>query len=134
MEAVPDLAMFHFAHLKRRTAGLLCGTVLFMGGCGSSLESTVTGTLTHGGKAVPLAQIVFHPAAGGPLPYAVTEDDGSYSVLTASDEGLKAGAYSVVVQAMAPGVSLPDVYGSVATSPLKYEIKPGKNVFDIDLK
>lgn len=134
--AVPDsvMRMRVKSTFSCRTVCVLCTGMLLLIGCSGSLESTVTGTLTYNGQPVDLAQIVFHPAEGGPLPYAVTSDDGGYQVMTASQGGLKAGNYTAVVQSMKSDVALPKTYGSVATSTLKYEIKPGKNVIDIDLK
>jgi hypothetical protein len=134
MKEATDSTLCDFSHLACRLASLLCAGLLLVSGCSDSLESTISGTLTNDGQPVPLAQIVFHPIAGGPLPYAVTSDDGSYNVITAAQTGLEAGEYIAVVEAMKPDVSLPKMYGSVATSPLKYQIKPGKNVIDISLK
>jgi hypothetical protein len=126
--------MFHSASFNRLTAGLLSAAFMMISGCGGRSEATVSGILTQGGKPVPFAEIVFHPAAGGPLPYGVSLQDGSYEIMTGSTTGLATGSYVVVVQAASPEVSVPKVYGSVATSTLKYEIKPGKNVIDIELK
>ncbi len=116
------------------TVSLICSLFCVLAGCGNSLESTVTGTLTYGGKPVPFAEMVFHPMEGGPLPYGVSMEDGSYEIMSATTTGLKAGNYIVVVQSPSPEVSVPKTYGSVATSNLKYEVKPGKNVIDIALK
>jgi hypothetical protein len=121
-------------HLVLRNVALLCGLLLLVGGCGESPESTVTGTLTLGGKSIPFAEIVFHPTAGGPLPYGVSLDDGSYEIMSGKTTGLNTGTYVVVVQGSSPEFSVPKTYGSVATSSLKYEVKPGKNVINIELK
>jgi hypothetical protein len=133
MEA-SDTSRSWSANFSRFMLVLLCGLVLVLAGCSDSLESTVSGTLTYGGKAVPFAEIVFHPLDGGPLPYGVSMEDGSYEIMSATTTGLKAGNYIVVVQATSSEVSVPKTYGSVATSTLKYEVKPGKNVINLDLK
>ena len=51
-------------------------------GCGSSLESTVSGTVTYASKPVPNAIVSFQGKSGGPGAYAMTNEAGEYSLRT----------------------------------------------------
>jgi hypothetical protein len=56
----------------------------------------VTGTVTHGGKPVAEAAVVFQPVAGGPSPAGQTDASGKYSLTTfVGGDGAPAGEYKV---------------------------------------
>ena len=102
-------------------------------GCGSSLESTVSGTISYAGKPVPNAIVTFQGKSGGPGAYAMTNDTGEYSLRTGSNYGVLVGTYRASLQPP-QGFELPAKYGSVRTSELEFEVKEGANVFDMTLE
>ena len=102
-------------------------------GCGSSLESTVSGTISYAGKPVPNAIVTFQGKSGGPGAYAMTNDAGEYSLRTGSNYGVLVGTYRASLQPP-QGFELPAKYGSVRTSELEFEVKEGANVFDMTLE
>jgi hypothetical protein len=129
---------------------LLVGA-LVMAGCGSA-RGTVTGKVTMGGKAVPLAMVTFHgkDSQGKDVQRnATTGLDGSYHVT-----GVPAGDMTVTVENVnsaanisvpppkgldikagdpIPPTAIPKKYLALTTSPLKYTVKAGSQDFPIDL-
>lgn len=108
---------------------------------------TVTGKVTLDGKPVPKANIQFYPAEGGRASYAVSEDDGSYTLIYKGDvEGAKVGQHIVSVSTAGDSVGEPgdEDYkpGKEETIPEKYrgeselkkEVKAGANEINLDLK
>ncbi len=120
--------------------------LLAVGLCGCSGGSaTVSGKVTAEGKEVTAGTIVLSPVAGAdkPLPgkpgMADVRPDGSYSLaLEAGASGL-ANQFSVrftpppvqSTAATANDVVIP--FLGMAPKPAEVEIKPGKNVIDIEL-
>ena len=104
-----------------------------LAGCGSSLESTVSGTVTYAGKPVPDAIVSFHGKSGGAGAYGMTNESGEYSLRTGSNRGVLQGTYLASLQPP-EGFNLPVKYGSVRTSELEFEVKQGANVIDITLE
>ena len=111
-------------------AGLFVSAIV---GCGSSLESTVSGIISYAGKPVPNAIVTFQGKSGGPGAYAMTNDTGEYSLRTGSNYGVLVGTYRASLQPP-QGFELPAKYGSVRTSELEFEVKEGANVFDMTLE
>jgi hypothetical protein len=62
-------------------------------GCSFSLESKVVGTVTYAGKPVPNAIVSFQGKSGGPGTYAMTNEEGEYSLRTGSNQGVIVGTY-----------------------------------------
>ena len=110
-----------------------CCLMVATGGCGSGLESSVTGTITYAGKPVPNAIISFQDKSGGAGAYAMTNESGEYSLRTGSNQGALQGTYRACLQPP-QGFELPAKYGSVRTSELEFEVKEGANVIDITLE
>jgi hypothetical protein len=106
---------------------------MLSGGCGDSLESTVTGTVSYQQKPVPFALMNFHYQGRGPMAYTMTAEDGSYELYTGSKMGLVAGKYRVAIESPS-GMELPKKYSAIDTSELEYDVKEGSNVIDIELK
>jgi hypothetical protein len=113
-------------------------------GCGKH-ESSITGAVTVDGKPLTRGTVTFHPKAGGAAAYARIDADGSYTVKTGDQEGLKAGDYvATVVATAAPGpgqseaamgkLIIPARYGTIEQSKLEYTITAGSNKIDITLK
>jgi hypothetical protein len=126
----------------------LAALFVFHIGCrGSSMESEVSGTVTLDGKEVGPGTIVFAPEnAGGTPATGSVESNGSYSLQTSRESGLKAGAYRVAVSIREmpqnvkrgdrppPGKSLiPEKYEDDRNSGLKYDVAPGRNNIKIEL-
>ena len=136
---------------------LLC--LLGCYGCSTNYMKTesVKGKVTLDGVPVEGATIDFRPLAEeGDPGYATSDSDGNYTLQTlkgAPDKGTTPGEYSVTVlkdeqvetgrmidvgygkkaPVLASKPLLPKVYRDPKTSPLKYTVKKGKNVYDIEL-
>jgi len=84
-----------------RVRALQLGLVMLLGSvCGCSEKMpTVSGLVTIDGKPVPEGMISFQPVSGGAIAVARISPDGSYSVKTGSDAGLKPGEYKIAVSA-----------------------------------
>ncbi len=122
--------------------------VLAAGGCGKS-TGTISGKVLYQGKPLPGGYVNF--TSEGAIPATKTssiQEDGSYSV-----SGMPVGPAKISVQGLAarrlaalPGqgekdsqpqqkeVFVPPQYGNTDTSGLKYEVKSGKQPYDIELK
>src|SRR4051794_12907774 len=124
--------------------GLLPLALLPLVGCGE-LPSSVGGTVTVNGQALERGNVVFHPAAGGPLAYGEVRAGGAYTLRTATTQGLQPGDYLVTVTAhkevpppekhMAPGFVLltPARYADPQKSKLRVTVKPGGNTLNLEL-
>ena len=127
----------------------MCGVALAVGsGCNrSSLESQVSGNVSLDGKQIGPGIIVFAPAGKGTPAMGPIEHGGSYSMSTSHEAGLSAGKYKIGVSIREvptnvkrgdrppPGKSLiPEKYEDSATSGLEFDVAPGSNTIDIELK
>lgn len=128
---------------------LLPSLMLGMSGCGGAFDSSAHGVVTLNGNPVPRGMVSFHPVSGGPAVYASIESDGSYSLFTGREEGLPSGEYVVSVTANeapateqsskggppSPGKAItPAKYRMKETSGLKFNVQPGKNTINLELK
>lgn len=120
-----------------------------LAGCSkTSLEAEVSGVVTLDGNKIGPGMIVFAPAAsqGKPATGSI-ENDGSYKLVTSRESGLATGAYKVAVsiREMPQNVKrgdrpplgkslIPEKYQEGSTSGLEYQVKPGKNTINIELK
>jgi len=138
---------------------IVAAVALVAGGCSrSSGLVPVTGTVTYKGQPVPGATVVFMGSENTRPATAVTQADGSYSLMTLDAKGAMPGSYTAIVtKTDAPSASgeppsmeeaakqvnrpppppkdlLPAKYSDAARSPLKFEVKAGqKNHFDLQL-
>jgi len=133
--------------------GLLCAAVVLAAGCAKKDKDSVSGKVTLGGQ--PVAGIVTFAYDKSEIS-APTTADGSY-IFTAPPPGqvkvtvkplpgAGAGALAPPPKggpdmpsmpagtASGQGVPPPAKYGSPATSDLSYEVKAGKQTYNIDLK
>jgi hypothetical protein len=136
-----------------RPAGVIVAAVfaLAVGGCGSPLDSSVTGTITMDGKPLELGNgtctVSFYPEAGGPAAQARVAPDGTYALKTGSTQGIRSGKYTVTVVATGPSpkpapgsppmpgpLLTPTRYGTKQRSDLRFTIEPGTNRIDIPMK
>jgi hypothetical protein len=135
---------------RRRLLGPWAGILLVAGlslfsGCGRSgpRQWPTTGCILLQGKPVAGA-IQFRNTAAGVDLVIPLDAEGKYAVATASGPGLPEGEYSVAIMprqhlpvgavSVAPIKSpIPQKYRQLATSQLVMTVKPGPNVFNIDL-
>jgi hypothetical protein len=120
----------------------------FASGCGgSSQESQVSGNVSLDGKQIGPGIIVFAPVENGTPAIGPIEHDGSYRMSTSHEVGLSAGKYKVGISIrevpknvkrgdrLPPGkLLIPQKYEDSTTSGLEYDVVPGSNTIDIELK
>src|SRR5262249_31936680 len=108
-----------------------------------------SGKVTIGGQPLASAMITFHPEKEGNTGQAASDPDGSYVLNTyGTQDGAVVGRHTVTVERYLPPMptqpggklpsakaSVPKKYTRPETSPLKVEVKPGKNnVIDLALE
>jgi len=146
-------------HARNAAFLIAAAAVLAAAGCThSSGLVPVSGKVTYKGQPVAGATIVFMGGESTRPATAVSQPDGSYSLMTLDAKGVVPGEYMVVVtKTDAPPVTaeppsmeeaaksanrpplppkelLPSKYGDPTKTPLKFEVKPGqKNRFDLQL-
>ena len=129
-------------------------------GCGtnrSSADAIVQGTVTIDGVLAPRGQVTFHPVATGPVATGPIHGDGSFSLrigqgdMANPDESkINSGEYVATVVVNEPADKSATVgeggpplagkrltaikYALKETSGLKFTVKPGRNVFPIELE
>jgi hypothetical protein len=128
---------------------LLCGMVVgFAAGCSrSSQESQVSGNVSLDGKQIGPGIIVFAPVGDGTPAIGPIDRDGSYSMSTSHEVGLSTGKYKVGISIrevpanvkrgdrLPPGkLLIPEKYEDSATSGLEFDVAPGSNTIDIELR
>lgn len=125
---------------------------LMASGCGGSKTGTVSGKVRLNGEPVPGGYVNFFPegGAGSSAKTSPIREDGSYSV-----SGVPVGPAKISVQGIAGSAALPNVtppkgmeiprsdrktvnipamYSTTDMSGLKWDVKPGQQEFNIDLK
>jgi hypothetical protein len=126
----------------------LAMALITLAGCGGAYDSTVAGIVTLDGDAVPKGAVLFAPQSAGSSAYGMIQDDGSYALYTGREEGLPPGKYVVTVSANESagtaskdggpppmGKALtPEWYRDPATSGLTFDVTPGDNEIDLELK
>ncbi|MBN1911786.1 MAG: hypothetical protein JW818_18745 [Pirellulales bacterium] len=123
-------------------------------GCGSKLPystATVEGTVTYQSKPLTEGRVVFHPEQGTPGPAAVgvIQPDGSFRIKTVDHEGVALGWHRVTVNCSSgviqkndqhgselkiPPSKIPAKYAVAEESPLRFEVKEGRNEWPIVLE
>lgn len=126
----------------------MCVATLACVGCGGA-ESTVSGVVTLDGTPVDLGDVTFYPAQTGKGQAASGDitSGGEYTIQAGQTGGLPAGEYLVRVVSRGeptphpqggpptPGKSLlPPRYGDASTSGLRFEVQPGSNEINLELK
>jgi hypothetical protein len=131
-----------FPRLRPVAGGVVLLTVLALAGCGGKQMGTVSGKVTYGGKAVTSGEVQFIESTKGSGASGKLDENGAYTL----NGQLEAGTYTVFVQpptpeqlppgqkpkAVAP-FTVPIRYQTPSTSPVKKEVKAGKNDIPIDL-
>jgi len=108
-------------------------------GCGRSdlpELGRVQGTVTLDGKPLSGAAVGFYPLSGGRQALSIIDEDGKYE-LTFVDgvDGAQTGANEVTVfwpDDTVPTAPIPAKYNQ--NSELTFDVKPGKNTFDIQME
>jgi hypothetical protein len=135
--------------LRYEVAFALLGSVLL--GCGGSGETlhSVSGKVTFQGTPVVAGAIRFSNPQTGIDMTADLHPDGTYQVVMARGAGLPEGLYQVAVlpsyvdlpigPVLQPGKApehpdIPPKYRQPATSNLTLTVKPGGNLFDVDMQ
>lgn len=146
------------------TAALGVVILLLSSGCGgdSSIAglAPVTGKVTLDGQPLVGAQVVFVPSPSdkGRVCSSATDSNGNYQLVTNTDKGALPGNYKVIVNYLAkpdgtPVTSteegmdltqleasgavkqiLPPRYSDQQQTELSFEVKSGKNEYNIDMK
>jgi hypothetical protein len=140
-------------------ASLVCVVAGCGEGVGISGLAPVQGKVTLDGQPLSGAQVVFVPVdPAGRASVGATDGDGNYEIVTNTDKGAMPGSYRVAVsylvrpdgspitsveegmdatQLEASGQAkqgLPTRYSDPLQTELKFEVKPGKNEYNIDMK
>jgi hypothetical protein len=119
-------------------------TALLVAGCTQSNSlrlATVTGVVTYRGKPLDHGTVVFTPQAGTAGPQAVGEVDssGRFRMRTAGRDGAAVGKHIVTVhcrRVVTPEEArrlvigellIPPKYANEVDSPLRFEVKEGRN-------
>ena len=143
----PDLSFFSLRLCVTPFLFFAVAICLTLTGCGNSLGSSVTGTVSLDGKPLATGGVSFHPEGGGPVATARILEDGSFALKTGQQHSLPAGDYRVTVMAVEvvppkskyhvpmPGKQLVPVrYGDLKQTDLRASVKPGSNVVALELK
>ena len=146
------------SHYRRATyAACVCGLMALainsVCGCnGSSLPlAPVTGTVAYKGQSLEHGMVVFIPEQGTPGPQAVgtIQSDGTFRIHTLQSDGAAVGWHTVLVHCrdsapreQSPGIPpassskplIPRQYSVEAETPLRFEVKEGRNAYAIALE
>lgn len=131
----------------------LAWPLLFTAGCGeSSVElAPVRGVVTYDGKQLPSfkhAAVVFTPEGGRPAKGIISAQDGGFELSTyATGDGARIGRHAVAISATVddpsaetedkyPGIRsvIPEKFSNRDTSGLSFDVKPGSNVIQLQLR
>jgi hypothetical protein len=140
-----------------------CGLVIVLDGCGGAERppmGRVSGKVTYKGQPVTSGSVIFTPvqgtgAAGGRVATGNIQPDGSYALTTFdTGDGAALGQYVVTVEArgqttmtgppidpktkrpmyVPPKSTIPEKYGSLDKTPLRYTVESGSKTIDLELK
>ncbi len=134
----------------RQTAVAIVAAFGLAAGCSSSLDSSVSGTVTLDGKPLEIGNgtctVSFYPEEGGAAAQGRVGPDGTYALKTGSTKGIRSGTYIVTVVATGPSrepppgvppmpgpLLTPTRYGTKERSDLRFMIASGTNRINIAL-
>lgn len=111
----------------------MAGLLIPAGGCWGGGYAEVTGTVRIDGQPLPGAFVVFTPEKKGEARgLGTTDADGRYRVMRpARKVGAALGTNGVRIAGGDGGRDIPAKYGTA--SELTFDVKSGRNVFDIDI-
>lgn len=118
-------------------------SLLLFPGCGSSYDSTISGKVMMNGSPLSKGTVSFHPVAGGPVATGAIQSDGTFTIQTATKEGLQPGEYKVTVVATDPPppgddenpgtlLTAPE-FGRIDSTPLSFTVEAGANEFEFSV-
>lgn len=119
---------------------LLC---CVLAGCGDGKTGRVSGVVTMDGQPLPNATVTFEPDGGGRLSSAVTESDGSYSLIYTDEiNGAEIGEHRVYISTQRSGDEDQGIESSPETVPAIYNtntellrtVERGSNTFNFELE
>ena len=128
--------------MRCTVTSLLVGLLIASAGCGYGQWGTVAGTVHLDDRPLEKGIVTFHPDEGGPAAIGQVKD-GSFTLMTGTQEGLSLGNYKVtVLDQIVPKMDsdepaqllTPAKYASPLTSDLTATIKPGPNPIHLVLK
>lgn len=121
----------------------LLSSLFILAGCGSTYDSTISGKVVMNGSPLPKGTVSFHPVAGGPVATGAIQSDGTFTIQTATKEGLQPGEYKVTVVATDPPppgddenpgtlLTAPE-FGRIDSTPLSFTVEAGANDFEFSV-
>lgn len=128
---------------------IMASLVALLAGC-SDRTSRVSGQVTLDGQPLVIGErqrgtVLFRPVGGGATTTAILDPSGVYTLKTGGASGIKPGEYLVAVRVVqiepadesgeAPSGTpiTPAIYADPLQSGLRFDVKSGRNRFDIDL-
>jgi hypothetical protein len=115
---------------------LFAGFILSALGCAQEVNGKVTGRVTHKGRPVANAIVMFIPQSGVGAGGA-TNADGTYELTSkALGDGARIGPCKVAVLSADPlnkPIAIPAKYTDPEQSGLTADVQKGANVFDFDI-
>lgn len=125
--------------------------MLAVAGCGPGNGLTlapVKGTVSHQGKPLDHGSVIFTPTGDtkGPQGEGPIESDGSFAIKTAGSSGAVVGQHIVTVNCrrvvtpeearnlVVGELLIPQRYARMDQTPLRFEVKKGKNELPIELE
>lgn len=130
-------------HCRSALLLLLCFS---LSGCGSSEYVAVRGKVTLAGKPLTTGTVTFISTTGGSIGYGTIQPDGTFSISTGKQSGLKPGEYKASVvatqtteakasdqSAPTPSLLTPAKFADPETSGLKYQIVASQPELVIEL-
>jgi hypothetical protein len=138
-------------------ASAACAMIVVLGGCnrGPVRDASVQGAVLIDGELAQSGSVVFTPEGGGNVSTGNISTDGSYSLRTGQGDvrkteggSLASGKYSVSVLIFGPSTEtlgeggppkpgpslIASKYSNNATSGLQFDVKPGRNVINLELE
>lgn len=128
-----------------KCCALLLGLFLVVGCSGA--ESTVFGTVTLDGEPLDHGKVLYQPVSGTEFAVGSIDSSGEYAVQVDKTGGLPSGTYRVKVDSRAepvpnpqggppmPGKYLvPKKYTRTQQSGLEFDVAPGSNEINLELK
>jgi len=115
-------------------SGLVLLLIMGMIGCGDSRYGYVSGKVFINDEPAPKGLFVrFHPqATGASYSTGVTDAKGNYEMhFSLTKKGVQIGLCKIVIESSDDEV--PKTSGNDNASPLMYEVKPGRQTYDVKI-
>lgn len=127
------LALVRFRTAVSGATALLL-VIVFAGCSSNSTIGEVTGKVTYHGQPLKGAKLEFTPAGDGRMSVGYTDDQGKYTLqYTLQQTGAKVGKHRVNIRIYSE-TGVPPVHIPAEYSNMEFDVMPGSNEFDIDIK